>query len=193
MLILDMTNNVIENMIRTQLTNIKLETSRLFIIPLNYDQLLRYSKFDGSLEKELGVLPSKIEFTEELKMTLEKFMIPYIIQYPDHILYATIWAIILKSENVMVGDIGFKGAPSDKGLVEIGYGTYPDFFNKGIMTEALSSITQWAFSQDGIDIILAETDKSNISSQRVLKKNNFLPFAETELMYWWRLDKEQTE
>lgn len=172
--------------------NIRLETSRLYLIPLNYNQLLMYAKSDDSLEFELGISSFKKEFTEELKTTIERFMIPYIIQHPEHILYATIWVIILKAKNMIIGDIGFKGAPSDKGLIEIGYGTYPDFFNQGFMSEALSALTQWAFCQPDVSIILAETDKSNISSQRVLNKNNFLPFAETENMYWWRLDKEKT-
>ncbi len=171
---------------------IKLETKRLFLIPLNYGQLLMYSKSDGSLESGLQVSPSKRGFTEELKITIEKFMIPYIIEHPEHVLYATIWVIVLKNQNVIVGDIGFKGAPSDKGLIEIGYGTYPGLFNQGIMSEAVAAISEWAFNQPEVAIILAETDKTNLSSQKVLSKNHFLPFAETEYMYWWRLDKDRT-
>lgn len=174
----------------TQLNTIRLETSRLYLIPLNYSQLLLYAQFDGSLETAIGMIPVKREVTEDLKITLEKFMIPYVIKNPELILYATIWVLILKDQNIIVGDIGFKGAPSDKGLVEIGYGTYPDFFNKGLMTEAVGGMTNWAFEQPEVKIILAETDKSNLASQHVLNKNGFEPFAETDTIYWWRLDKE---
>lgn len=169
---------------------IKLDSPRLFILPLTFDQILLYTKPDDSLEVELGVAPYQRELPEELMMTIQKFVIPYVVGNPNYLLYGTLWVIVHKVKNVIVGDIGFKGAPSDKGLVEIGYGTHPHFFNNGFMTEALGVMTGWAFSQPEVSIILAETDKSNLPSQKVLNKNNFQPFAETETMYWWRLDKQ---
>ena len=121
--------------------------------------------------------------------TIRNSVIPYIKQNPNDILFGTLWVIINKIQNIIVGDIGFKGKPSDKGLIEIGYGLYPEFFNNGYMTEAVKIMTTWAFEQPQVKIIIAETNKDNISSHKVLKKNNFSIFAETEFNYWWRLDK----
>lgn len=176
-----------------ELNNNRLETSRLYLIPLDYDQLLKYRLPDGSLESELGLMPRKREVSEELLMVLDRSIIPFINLYPANILYGTLWIIVHKTQNLIVGDIGFKGAPTDKGLLEIGYATYPEFFNNGFMTEALCSITNWAFSRPEVQIILAETDKGNLASQKILNKNKFIPFAETAEMYWWRLDRNIDE
>jgi len=167
----------------------KLETSRLFLIPLDYDQLSIYTQLDGSLEFSFGLKSGSRSIDQELEVTIQKFIIPYILQFPEHILYATLWILILKREQVIIGDIGFKGAPSSKGLLEIGYATYPEFRNLGFMTEALGAMSNWAFAQENVEIILAETDKDNLASQLTLKKNKFELFAETDCMYWWRLDK----
>ena len=168
----------------------KLSTQRLDIVPLSLTQLLMYSSFEYLLEKELGTIKHKRALPLELTHTLGQFIIPYVTQHPKEILFGTLWAIIDHDTNIIVGDIGFKGMPSSRGLLEVGYGTYPDFENKGYMTEALSKLAAWAFGQSGVEIIVAETDKGNISSQKILTKNKFSPFAETDLAYWWRLDRD---
>ena len=173
-----------------RLNNIKLCTSRLDIIPLSMSRLLMYSTFDYLLEEELGVIKHKRVLPSELTYTLGQFMVPYVTQHPQQILFGTLWVIIDRNTNIIVGDVGFKGEPSNHGLVEIGYGIYPNFENMGIMTEALQCMIIWAFQQPKVDIIVAETDKSNLSSQKVLTKTKFSPFAETESAYWWRLDKD---
>jgi len=174
----------------TQEIGIKLETQRLQIIPLAYDQLLEYRKFEDPPELQLGLTPFKKALPVEPVQALETFIIPYVSLHPEHILYATLWIIIHKEKNVIVGDIGFKGAPTEGGVIEVSYSLYPEFGKNGFMTEALKSITEWAFEQPEVQIILAETDKKNLPSQRILDKNHFIPFAETDLMYWWRLDRE---
>ena len=166
-----------------------LESPRLYLVPLSYNQLLMYTKLDYSLELELGIFPRRRELLPEFKTTLETYLIPYIKDYPDKILYATIWAIVHKTDNIIIGDIGFNGAPTDKGVIEVGYSTFPDFMNQGYMTEALNSLASWAFCQSEVNIIIAQTDKSNIATHRVLTKNTFEPFAEADNFYWWRLDK----
>jgi len=144
----------------TQLTGIRLETLRLSLSPLDADQLVLCLQQSGTFG----------HCTEEL-------------------LFTTLWIMVKKKQKVPVGEIGFKGPPSEKGLVEIGYATYPEFRNQGYMTEALNCMVHWAFCQAHVQIILAETDKSNAASQRILNKNHFQPFAESDTMFWWRLDR----
>jgi len=167
-----------------------LETSRLSLVPLTYAQLLKYAALDYSLESELKLLQREREMKADFKSTIETYLIPYINQNPDLILFATIWLIIHKDQNLAVGDIGFNAGPSEKGVVEVGYSTYPGFMNRGYMTEALGAISAWAFDQPGVQIIIAQTDKDNLATHRVLSKNSFTPFAEADQFYWWRLDKE---
>ena len=189
MLILDSNINH-EIITMTELTDLKLESSRLYLQPLTFNQLVWYKDLDVSLEKELGLLIGSRGLTEEFIIVIETSNIPYVNYNPEKILYGTIWVIVHKGQKVIMGDIGFKGAPTEHGLIEVGYGIYPEYRNKGYMTEALNSLTNWAFQQPDVKIILAETDKINLASQKTLLKSNFAPFAETESDYWWRLDKE---
>jgi len=173
-----------------EFSNIKIDSSRLYIKPLTYNQLIMYKDLDYALEAEFGLLPINRTITPEFKLTIENYLIPYIKDNPDYILFATIWIIVHKDENNIVGDIGFNAGPSEKGVIEVGYCTYPEFYNKGYMTEALRSIVHWAFSYEKVQIIIAQTDKDNFPTHRVLQKNHFEPFAEADNFYWWRLDKE---
>ena len=92
-------------------------------------------------------------------------------------LYSTLWSIISKEKNIMVGDLCFIGEPNANGDVEIGYGTYDEFRRQGFMTEALGGIVKWVESQSHVVSIIATTEKSNIASFTVLEKNNFIKIA----------------
>jgi RimJ/RimL family protein N-acetyltransferase len=102
-------------------------------------------------------------------------------------LFSTLWTIISKAENKMVGDICFVGEPNEVGEIEIGYGTYEEFRGKGFMTEAVGGMIGWAKKQTGVKSIVASTDKSNPASYSVLIKNNFSKIGETETMFKWIL------
>jgi ribosomal-protein-alanine N-acetyltransferase len=177
----------------TAIDQLRLESSRLYLIPLNYTQLIKYGALDYSMELELNLLPRQREMKDEFKSTIETYLIPYINQHPDQILFATIWLIVHRKQNIAVGDIGFNAGPSEKGVVEVGYSTYPGFMNQGYMTEALGSLSAWAFTQPGVEIIIAQTDKDNFPTHKVLIKNSFTPFAEADNFCWWRLDKDKDE
>ena len=43
----------------------------------------------------------------------------------------------------------------------------------GYATEAVTAITEWALKQDKIYCVIAEVDKNNIASIRVLEKSGF--------------------
>ncbi|MBS1934647.1 MAG: GNAT family N-acetyltransferase, partial [Bacteroidetes bacterium] len=71
--------------------------------------------------------------------------------------------------------------------IEIGYGTFFSQLNKGIMTEAVGGMIDWAKARTDVDYILAETDEKNIASIRVLQKNNFQQFDKIDDMLWWKI------
>lgn len=96
--------------------------------------------------------------------------------------------IVLVTENKIIGGICFKGAPNENCEVEIGYGLDDkSYWNNGYMTEAINEILKWALSQYGISVVIAETDKENISSQRVLEKVIMIKYKETSKELWWRI------
>jgi [ribosomal protein S5]-alanine N-acetyltransferase len=168
-----------------------LETERLFIMPLSYEQLLNYLKLDNSLEESLGLNYYARIIPDELKEALEKEILPHVAKQGKDYFLSTLWTIIDKKKKVMIGDLCFKGKPNEHGEVEIGYGTFSDFQGRGFMTEAVGSIAQWTLNQPRVNSILAETKKENIPSHKTLSKNNFIIYKETGDMFWWRLDKSK--
>ncbi len=87
----------------------------------------------------------------------------------------------------MVGDVCFKGEPNLDGEIEISYGTHFEFRRKGYMTEAVSEMLKWAKKQPDVRKLLANTEKSNLSSQRVLRNNGFSQIGETDGIVYWEI------
>ena len=150
-----------------------LETERLLIKPLNYDQLIKYMAANNSLEEELGLRNSSRIISPELKEALEETFLPNVADKTKNYLYSTLWTLVSKKDNIMVGDICFCGEPDEGGNIEIGYGTYEEFRGQGYMIEGVGGIKSWAKGQAEIKNIVASTDETNIASSRILQRNKF--------------------
>jgi [ribosomal protein S5]-alanine N-acetyltransferase len=164
-----------------------IETERLIIKPLNYDQLVKYIQCDNSLEEELNLNKTSRILSPELKEAFEQTILPNVADKTKNYLYATLWTAILKTENKMVGDLCIVGEPNAAGEIEIGYGTYTEFQGKGFMTEIVSGMIGWAKKQPNVKSIIASTEKTNTASFKVLEKNNFIKIGETETLLNWEL------
>lgn len=167
-----------------------LETERILVKPLTYEELLQYTQADNLLEKTLGLTAQRRIITKRFRNTLEQVIIPRVSQAGDNACYSTIWSIIDKNARLMVGDLCFKGPPNAQGEIEIGYGTYPRFQNKGYMTEAIGVLCAWALQLPEVKAVIAETDVTNVPSQRNLSKNNFSVYINGDKTIWWRLEKQ---
>lgn len=165
-----------------------IETERLLLKPLTYNQLLKYLLSDNSLETELNLNETSRTILPELKEALEKTIIPNVADKKRDYLYSTLWIAISKTENKMIGDICMYGEPNARGEVEIGYGTYEKFQNKGFMTEIVRGIIGWAKYQPEVKSLIASTKKDNIASFSILQKNDFIKAGETDSLINWRLE-----
>lgn len=170
-----------------------IETERLIIKPLTYPQLEKYIRNDNSLEQELNMNKTSRSISPELKEALEQTILPNVADTSKNYLYSTLWTLISKQENKMVGDLCFVGAPNAEGEVEIGYGTYDAFEGKGFMTEAVGGMILWAKKQPEIRAIVADTEKQNTASFRVLEKNGFEKTGETDTLLKWKLSVKPIE
>ena len=163
------------------------ETERLILLALTYEQLTKYIKCDNSLEEELNLTFSNRIISNELLEAFEKIILPNVADSSKNYLFSTLWTAISREENKMVGDICIVGEPNAKGEIEIGYGTYTEFQNKGYMTEIVSGIISWAKKQPKVKSVVATTEKTNIASYKVLRKNNFIRINETDSLLYWQL------
>lgn len=164
-----------------------IETERLIIKPLTYDQLVKYTKCDNLLEAELNLNETFRIISPELKEALEQTILPDVADNTKNYLYSTLWTAISKAENKMIGDLCIIGEPNAAGEIEIGYGTYDEFQGKGFMTEIVGGIIEWTKTQPNVKAIIASTDKTNTASFKVLEKNNFIKIVETETLFNWKL------
>jgi RimJ/RimL family protein N-acetyltransferase len=75
-----------------------------------------------------------------------------------------------------VGTISLKGKMNKKEFSdyhEIGYGINNNYWNLGIVTNAINLFLKTMKENQNITKFIAETDVENIGSQSVLRKNNF--------------------
>lgn len=161
-----------------------LETKDFKLIPLDERNLKLYINDISLLEEELSLNTSGHVLVEPLRIAL-RTTLDNVILNRDKYLLATIWLIILKSENVIIGSVGFKNIPDKDGNIEIGYGTRENYRCKGYMTLAVKELCRWALSQEYVNRVIAETEKDNIPSSRVLEKAGMKIFRETEKELWW--------
>ena len=165
-----------------------IETERIILRPLTYDQLVKYIKCDNSLEEELNLNETSRTISPELKEAFEQTILPNVADKTKDYLYSTLWTAISKDANKMVGDLCIVGEPNADGEIEIGYGTYEEFQGKGFMTAIVGGIIEWTKMQPIVKSITASTDKTNTASFKVLQKNNFIKIEETETLFRWKLE-----
>lgn len=91
---------------------------------------------------------------------------------PEQRLWYVPWQISLRNTGEKIGSIGFHGAPQN-GEVEIGYGIDEAYRNQGFATEAANTLIEWAFGQEDVYFITAQTDGCKPASARVLEKLQF--------------------
>ncbi len=167
-----------------------LHTKRLRLIALDADNL-RLSLDDPELlERNLGLRTGHAVVAGDVRDAVKQ-MLAGVLRNGHAYLWYTHWIIVLNQHEVVAGGLCFKGPPDSSGEVEIGYGMNAECQDRGLMTEALHAVCRWALEQPGVSAILAETDKPNLPSQRVLKKCGFVRLREIESMRWWRLDAQR--
>ena len=164
-----------------------IETKRLILKPLTYEQLLKYIRCDNSLEQELNLHSYSRTISHELQEAFEQTILPNVADTSKNYLFSTLWTIISKEENIVVGDLCFMGEPNTNGEIEIGYGTYENFRKRGFMTEAVGGMVKWAERQPNVRSIIASTNKDNVASYSVLLNNDFLLIGETDTLFKWEL------
>ncbi|BBH24735.1 N-acetyltransferase [Paenibacillus baekrokdamisoli] len=80
------------------------------------------------------------------------------------------WGISLKSEDRIIGTCGYHNWLKEHYKAEIGYELNPEFWLKGIMTEAIKEIIKFGFNELELNRIEAFIDPGNISSRKLLVK-----------------------
>ena len=151
------------------ISNVILETDRLILRAweiTDLDDFFEYASVEGVGEKAgWEHHKSKDKSLEILKMFMEE---------------KKVFAIVLKENQKAIGSIGIEELSEelDKDLDnllgrELGYVLNKDYWNKGIMTEAVSKVVDYCFNTLKLNFLMASYFNHNIASKRVLENLNF--------------------
>ena len=81
------------------------------------------------------------------------------------------FAIVPRGEHAVIGYCGFLHHPEVPGEVEIGYRLHPDYWNRGLITEAARAVRDHAFADLKLPRVISLIHPENIPSRRVAEKN----------------------
>lgn len=81
------------------------------------------------------------------------------------------WAVCLKEDQKMIGSFSLWNFTEEGDCGELGYDLGTGFHRKGIMTEAMKAVMNYAFQSQDFRALQAYTDVRNEASKRLLLKN----------------------
>ncbi|RXR21030.1 N-acetyltransferase [Flavobacterium amnicola] len=170
-----------------KLTENRLETQRLILIPYNLELCHNLIKnnfddvFQMGLKKGIG-WPDEdvIETLPRIINNLSKVEAPTGFES---------WMIIKKETSEIIGDLGFKGFNYEKQSVDIGYGIIKEERGKGFAEEAVREMIRWAFSIEMVQEITAQCLFENSASINLLQKFCFAEIHKETAMVYWSLSK----
>jgi RimJ/RimL family protein N-acetyltransferase len=81
------------------------------------------------------------------------------------------FAVIPRGENAIVGYCGFYHHAEVPGEIEIGYRLHPDYWNRGLITEAARAVRDHGFRNWKLSRVISLIHPENIPSRRVAEKN----------------------
>ena len=82
------------------------------------------------------------------------------------------WAVTLKPDGRIVGGIGLHTTHVDT-VRELGYVLHPDFWGRGLMTEAAKAVIDFGFTDLQLDGIVVFRNVNNVRSGKVIQKCGF--------------------
>ena len=80
------------------------------------------------------------------------------------------WGIEYRQTGAIIGTIGFMWIQNDNAAAEVGYSLSREYWNQGIMTEALKAVIAYGFSALNLHRIEAQHEIANPASGAVMRK-----------------------
>ena len=95
------------------------------------------------------------------------------------------WAIALKNDPKLIGNICFWRIQKEHYRAEIGYVLHPAYHGKGIMQEAIMAVLDYGFKIMGIHSVEANVNPENITSIKTLERTGFVREAYFKENYYY--------
>ena len=152
----------------------KLISDRLECWPLTEKELVMYIRSRSEFESVMGLMQSGIGLSENTSEELSA--LGYKIKHDTEAsqrYFSTLWLIVERSTQCIVGQYCFNGFSDDQGAVEITFEIEDTHRGKGLAREAVDSILTWLKKQSNVNILWVEVAKDNIPVAKALSKLGF--------------------
>ena len=120
-----------------------------------------------------------MQYLDREKLTSETEALEFIGRYKKAILEneGINWGICLQNSNKLIGTIGLWWFIKANHRAEIGYSLHPDFWNKGLMHEAMQAVLDYGFKTLKLHSVEANINPQNQASRKLLEKHGFVQEA----------------
>ncbi|WP_186577121.1 GNAT family N-acetyltransferase [Aquibacillus kalidii] len=163
-----------------------IKTNRLTIITFTVQMIEAALNGREELEKIVDY-----NVADEYPLDVYKQFFPYKIDRFSNFPEENEWEgiIIHNEDNCIIGDMGFKGGPDEKGEMDIGYSIVPSYQGKGYATEMAIAMVEWGLRQPDVKKITASCSDHNTASIKVLTKAGLKQIGKQDDELFWSVEK----
>lgn len=186
--------------LKIDLTGVYLETERLYLRAWDSSDLEDF--YDYAKDPDVG---PRAGWEAHASIGVTKRILDLFIEHKKT------FALELKETGRVIGSVGIETIgpkEAEASLVgylgkEIGYVLKKDYWNQGIMTEAVTAVIDYCFRELGLDYLFCGHFKDNAASKRIIEKMGFRFFKSfvfedqrgipqnTLLYYLWNPEKKR--
>jgi len=141
----------------------KLETDRLLLRPLQYDDAADLKEWlgDKSLYQYWGKRPGKSDLNPEL-----------LFQKKERPTKSSHWGIVHKKDDKVIGEIWVYLIENDR-MAKVAFRLSPIYQGNGLMAEALRNVVIFCFEKTELQRLWSDVHILNIASYKTLEKAGF--------------------
>lgn len=140
-----------------------LETERLILRKISIDDAKDVFLLRTNEEAMKYINKPKLTSIDDAKEIIKKMNDPDRIQ----------WGITLKTSDIIIGTIGYHRIEKEHYRAEIGYMLHPQYWNTGLMSEAIAKVINYGFNEMKLHSMEAIINPGNTISRKILQKFNF--------------------
>lgn len=144
-----------------------LETKRLYLRPLGQNDVeFVHHHFSNPEVNQYLLDEDPISSLEQAQAIVNFFLQPTATTYNR-------WVLVRKEDKKPIGTCGFHKWDKRNHRSEIGYDLVPSAWGQGYMSEALTAMLEYGFTQMSLNRVEALIHADNVASLKLLEKFNF--------------------